>query len=104
MDPPGRRVRRQTSAGTDDFAARGCYNLTDAPWLTNPRFEVTDQNLEKYMGYFKGDYDAEPDMFYFNAGGHSGSCIRRIEEQPTTECRPYHPNHKKSGKDGIQYK
>lgn len=59
--------------GTDDFAARGCYNLTDAPWLTNPRFEVTDQNLEKYMGYFKGDYDAEPDMFYFNAGGHSGS-------------------------------
>ena len=49
--------------GTDDFAARGCYNLTDAPWLTNPRFEVTDQNLEKYMGYFKGDYDAEPDMF-----------------------------------------
>ena len=25
--------------GTDDFAARGCYNLTDAPWLTNPRPE-----------------------------------------------------------------
>lgn len=59
--------------GMDDFTMRGCYNLTDAPWLTNPRFEVTDLNLEKYMGYFKGDYDAEPDMFYFNAGGHSGS-------------------------------
>ena len=59
--------------GMDDFTMRGCYNQTDAPWLTNPRFEVTDQNLEKYMSYFKGDYDAEPDMFYFNAGGHSGS-------------------------------
>lgn len=30
--------------------------------------------------------------------------FRRIEEQPTTECRPYHPNTRKSGKDGIQYK
>ena len=80
--------------GTDDFAARGCYNLTDAPWLTNPRFEVTDQNLEKYMGYFKGDYDAEPDMFYFNAGGHSGSMYfdvlknnRQLNAVPTIQTQ-----------------
>lgn len=62
----------------DDFTAKGCYNLTDAPWLTNPRFEVTDQNMERYMGYFRGDYDAEPDMFYFNAGGHSGSMFFNV--------------------------
>ena len=80
--------------GTDDFAARGCYNLTDAPWLTNPRCEVTDQNLEKYMGYFKGDYDAEPDMFYFNAGGHSGSMYfdvlknnRQLNAVPTIQTQ-----------------
>ncbi|MCS2843984.1 hypothetical protein NXV51_08505 [Bacteroides uniformis] len=80
--------------GTDDFAARGCYNLTDAPWLTNPRFEVTDQNLEKYMGYFKGDYDAEPDMFYFNAGGHSGTMYfdvlknnRQLNAVPTIQTQ-----------------
>lgn len=70
------------------------YNLTDAPWLTNPRFEVTDQNLEKYMGYFKGDYDAEPDMFYFNAGGHSGSMYfdvlknnRQLNAVPTIQTQ-----------------
>lgn len=59
--------------GMDDFKARGCYNNTDAPWFDDPRFEVNDRNLTKYMGYFNGDYDAEPDIFYFNAGGHSGS-------------------------------
>lgn len=64
--------------GTDDFGSRGCYNLTDAPWLTDPRFDVTVFNLEKYMDYFKGDYDAEPDMFYFHAGGHSGSMFFNV--------------------------
>lgn len=59
--------------GMDDFAVYGSYNLMDAPWLSNPQFDVNSQNLEKYMGYFQGNYDAEPDMFYFNAGGHSGS-------------------------------
>lgn len=59
--------------GMDDFNQWGCYENTDAPWLSNPRFEVTNQNLQEYMHYFDGEYDAEPDLFYFNAGGHSGS-------------------------------
>lgn len=59
--------------GKDDFASRGNYTNYDAPWLADPTFQVTNQNLEKYMGYFNGDYDAEPDIFYFSAGSHSGT-------------------------------
>ena len=46
------------------------------------------------MGYFKGDYDAEPDMFYFNAGGHSGSMYfdvlknnRQLNADPTIQTQ-----------------
>ena len=35
-------------------------------WSDRPEFG-------EVYGLFQGDYDAEPDMFYFNAGGHSGS-------------------------------
>lgn len=80
--------------GTDDFTARGCYNLVDAPWLTNPRFEVNDYTINQYMGYFRGDYDAEPDMFYFSAGGHSGSMYfdvlknnRQLNAVPTIQTQ-----------------
>lgn len=80
--------------GIDDFAQRGCYNNNDAPWLTDSKFEVTDQNLEKYKLYFEQDYDAEPDIFYFNAGGHSGSMFfdvlknnRQLNAIPTIQSQ-----------------
>ncbi len=59
--------------GMDDFNTWGYYEYPYIPWLNDPTFNVTDQNLTEYMHYFNGDYDAEPDIFYFNAGGHSGS-------------------------------
>lgn len=57
----------------DDFNSFGYYEYPYIPWLNDPDFNVTDQNLTEYTHYFNGDYDAEPDIFYFNAGGHSGS-------------------------------
>lgn len=59
--------------GMDDFKSWGYYYNTDAPWLTDPKFDITYDNQTMYIRYIDGDYDAEPDMFYFNAGEHSGS-------------------------------
>lgn len=59
--------------GLDDFMGRGSYYMDTAPWLGNPGFEVTENNMAVFESCAKGDNDAEPDIFYFNAGGHSGS-------------------------------
>lgn len=86
-------VIRQTQ-GMDDFAQRGCYNNTDAPWLTDHKFDITDQNLSKYQLYFEQDFDAEPDLFFFNAGGHSGAMYfdvlknnRQLNAVPTIQTQ-----------------
>lgn len=80
--------------GMDDFKSWGCYNNTDAPWLTDSGFHTTAQNMTKYMRYFDGDYDAEPDIFYFNAGEHSGSMFfdvlknnRQLNAIPTIQSQ-----------------
>lgn len=59
--------------GSDDFKQGGCYENTDAPWLEDPTFTINNQNASLYEAYFSGEYDTQPDLFYFNAGGYSGT-------------------------------
>ena len=80
--------------GMDDFNTWGYYEYPYIPWLNDPAFNVTEQNLTEYMHYFNGDYDAEPDIFYFNAGGHSGSMFfdplknkRQVNAIPTIQTQ-----------------
>lgn len=60
--------------GLDDFGNHGHYSINgQAPWAGDPLFKMTNENYEDYKHYFEGEYDAEPDIFYFSAGGYSGS-------------------------------
>lgn len=62
--------------GWDDFITHplGYYFDTNMPPARSDNNPVlTPELYQKYEGYYKNQYDPEPDIFHFNFGGFSGS-------------------------------